>query len=246
VDPTGHWTEEQLAALLGDDWRDEYFGAGAVFEGRDRLLEFLLSDSMTSDVVLELMHPFFTISRAAGEAGISLENIDALGGRFTASGGELGFFSGSIDVILNLTAGEFSVFLTGEGGILLGVGTSLVGGVTLLKGLPSNDDFRGTCEAVGLIGGDVAMINAEWFWSAPMSDSYRPSDRAHGGFVGVGAGQGIGVYGSLSYAWEVYRADVLGESWLPQPLRPLDVTRDLGSAIDHDIVSPLLYALGLR
>jgi RHS repeat-associated protein len=239
ADSTGHWTEEQLEAQFGKDWRSKYFGQEAVFEGRDNLLAFLLSEDTTSVAGLELISPFFTLTSAAHDLGMEFGDIDALGVRVASSVGVGAFFGGSIDVVLNLTAGECSVFGSPAAGIMIGEGSVIVGGLTLLKKLPSNDDFRGTFEAIGFVGGDILAVNPERFWSAPLSDRYELTDKANGIFIGVGAScPSLGVYGSMSYSFELYREDAQGGHWRPHRPRALDVAYELGAAIDHDLVQP--------
>jgi len=242
TDPTGHWTEEELAAAFGPDWRDKYFGKGAAFEGRDKLLEFLISKQTTNQVVLEMVRSFFEMAGAAHSRGMGFENIDALGARIAFTGGAAGFAGLSGDAILNLTSGEFSGFLSPEVGFIIGESVQLVGGLTLLANLPSNEAYRGTFMAVGVVGGAYGGLNAEAFWSSPMSDRFNAFDKANGGFFGAGpAIPGLGGYGSISYSFEVFREDARGSHAFPHHPNPLDVVGHIGSAITHDILlHPLL------
>jgi hypothetical protein len=199
VDPTGHWTEEELAKALGKDWRDRYFGDGAIFAGRDALLAFLRSEDTTSLIILDIVRQFFEDAYVAHKAGVDFRDIDALGSRFVLSGGSTGFVSGSVDVVFNLTSGELSFFGSPEVGFIIGGGAQLVGGMTLLKRLPSNEAFRGTFMAVGVVGGDVLGLNVEAFWSSPLSDQFNAFDKSHGAFFGAGPAVDLGMYGSISY-----------------------------------------------
>jgi hypothetical protein len=242
VDPTGHWTEEQLAQALGKDWREKYFGKGAVFENRDKLLQFLTSEKTTDPLTLGLVAGFLGPAGIAHSTGASFENIDALGARVAFSYGAVGFVGLTGDAVLNLSSGEFSVFLSPEGGIIIGESATLMSGITLLKNLPSNDAYRGTFEAVGLVGGDIVGLNGEFFWGAPLSDQFNAFEQAHGGFIGAGpAVPGLGGYGSLSYSLEVFREDTQGSHVAPYVPGPLKIFGDIWQAIKHDIVShPLL------
>ncbi|MFN8482984.1 MAG: RHS repeat-associated core domain-containing protein [Anaerolineae bacterium] len=216
TDPSGHWSEEQLASTLGENWRDSYFGEGKVFEGRDNLLKFLTSENTTSDVVLRTMQPLMAATAGLQLAGLPMNEVDAVGARAVYTYGAAAFGGVSVDVLLNATAGQLSVFLSPEVGFILGDSLSLTGGVTLIKNLPSNDAFRGTFMAGGLVGGDLVGMNAEVFWSSPMADSYNPFDQAHGGFLGGGGAiPSIGGYGAISYAWELWREDAQGSHRIP-------------------------------
>jgi hypothetical protein len=165
-----------------------------------------------------------------------LSGVDALGSRLAFSAGAAGFGALSGDVVFNVRSGELSFFVSPEAGVLLGGSMSLVGGMTFLRKLPSNESFRGTFMAVGLVGGDVAGLDVEAFWTSPMSDQFGAFDKAHGAFFGVGPGVQLGVYDSLSYSFELYREDVSGSHWLPHPPNPLTVAQDIGSAFIRDIL----------
>jgi RHS repeat-associated protein len=242
TDPTGHWTEEQLEQALGKDWREKYFGKGAVFENRDKLLQFLISDKTTDPNMLYLVAQFLNPAEIAHRVGMSFENIDALGARIAFSYGAAGFAGLNGDAVLNLSSGEFSIFLSPEGGFIIGESATVISGITLIKNLPSNDAYRGTFEAVGIVGGHIVGLNAEFFWGAPLSDQFNAFDNAHGGFIGAGpAIPGLGGYGSMSYSWEVYRENAQGSHIVPHRPNPLDVVKDVGWAVIHDILlHPLL------
>jgi RHS repeat-associated protein len=234
-DPSGHWTEEELAAALGENWREQYFGKGGIFEGRDALLAFLLSQDTTSAVILDTVGQFFMDAYVAYKAGVDFTGVDALGSRLAVAGSGGFFVAGSVDVVLNLTSGEFSFFGSPEIGMALGGGLQAVMGMTLLKNLPSNQAFRGTFMAVGLVGGDVLGLNVEAFWSSPMSDQFQAFEGAHGEFCGVGPAVELGAYGSISYSWEAYRYDAGGGHWYSPP-NPLTVVADTIQAVWHDLV----------
>jgi RHS repeat-associated protein len=215
VDPTGHWTEEQLAQGLGKDWREKYFGKNAAFEGRDKLLEFLLSDKTSDmnelDLVKQLMEP----GRLLASSGISLQGFDAIGGRIAYSANGAAYGAGSLDIVLNMTSGELGIFGSPEGGVVLGVGANLVGGYSLIANLPNNQAYRGAFSAVGGWGAHYAGINIERFWSAPLPDTFNVADVPNGAFVGGGPGEGGGVYYSMSFSFEVLRVDKSGSHWFP-------------------------------
>ncbi len=237
TDPTGHWTEDELAQALGEDWRSRYFGKGAVFEGRDALLAFLLSRNTTEPLVLELIRPFFAVAGAAHDIGIGFEDIDAIGGRVSVTGGAIAFGGASADVVLNLTTGEVSVYASPEGGFILGEGLTYVGGITLLRNLPSNDKFRGTFEAVGVVAGGGISGNVEGFWSGPQDDWFNPLRGGHGFFIGGGVGEALGVYGTFSYSWEAFREDVEGAHWFPhKDFNLLTAAGEVTWAFVHDVL----------
>jgi RHS repeat-associated protein len=235
-DPSGHWTEDELDEALGKDWRKLYFGKNGVFNGRDKLLDFLTSKNTTDPVTLDMVRSLFAVANTAHGAGLDFNKIDALGARFSISGGGIGFGGLSGDVVLNLTSGEFSGFVSPEGGILLGEGATLAGGVTLLTKLPSNKDFRGTFKSVGVIGGFIAGANGEGFYGG-VHRGQDPNSVPSGLFLGAGGAtpDSIGVYGSISYSFEVLTVDQGGYHWLSNFPGPLDVLSDVGNVLWNDI-----------
>jgi hypothetical protein len=238
IDPSGHWTEEELEQFFGENWMQEYFGKGAVFEGRDKLLEMLQSKSTTGSLELSVIHDLMSIAWGLHAVGLSFSGIDAIGARVSLGGG-LVTVGGSLgaDAVLNIQAGQFSVFGSAEGGALFGVSGTIVGGVTLIKNLPTNDDLRRMYGAVGIYGGDVVGVNVEGFWSSPMSDRFDVTDKAHGGFIGVGpAVPEIAVYGMLGYSWEVLRVDQSGVVWAPYRPSLSEVMNDVSQSIVHDVL----------
>ena len=237
IDPSGHWTEEELPLILGKDWRERYFGKGAVFADRDKLLEFLVSEKTTNLVVLGLVGEMMQGAQGAHALGFDFSGVDALAGRLVASTSGGAFGAVSVDAILNLTSGEFSVFASPEAGFVLGVGAQVVGGIAALKGIPNNDAYPGTFMAVGLVGGYYLGANVEAFWGSPMADTFNAFDKAHGAFLGLGAAVDIGLYGSISYALEAYRYDAQGSQWAPYFfVSPLTVAADIGKSITHDLL----------
>lgn len=179
-----------------------------------------------------------TVARAAHIAGVNFNDFDAIGARGALTGGAGLFAGGSVDAVLNLEAGEFSMFASPEGGFILGESLSVVGGFTLIKNLPSNGDFRGGFMAAGLVGGDVVGLNTEIFWSSPMADSFNPFDKTHGGFIGVGAAiPSVGGYGSYSYSFELFRENSEGGHLFPHTPSVIDIAKDIGWTIRHDILS---------
>ncbi len=235
-DPSGHWSEEALQASIGKDWREKYFGKDAVFEGRDKLLAFLTSDKTTSDFILSQVQSFFQGAGVLHGLGADLSSFDAMGMRLSGSVGGGAFAAVTGDAILNLSSGEYSFFASPEVGVLLGDSVQLVGGITLIKGLPSNDSYRGSFWAGGGLAGAYGSITGEFFWGAPMSDRFNPTDTAHGGFVGGGAAvPEIGIYASLSYSLEVYREDIGGGHWSPILPQLSQMIKNLQQVVRHDV-----------
>ena len=236
VDPTGHWTEDQLNESLGKNWRDKYFEKKAVFEKRTKLLGFLLSKNTTDPITLGIVRSLFNVAYAAHGVGVDFSGVDALGARVTVSGGTGGVGGISGDVMLNLSSGEFSGFISPEGGILIGEGITIVGGITMYSNMPTNEGFRETSKAVGILGGDIIGINAEESWGG-VTQYPQGSDAFDGTFIGVGgASPGVGVYGSLAYAIEVLRVDNLGYHWVPNPPTLLDALSNIGGVLWNDIL----------
>jgi RHS repeat-associated protein len=236
TDPSGHWTEEELEQFFGENWMQEYFGKGAVFEGRDQLLKMLQSKSTTGLLELSVIHDLMSTAQGLHAVGLSFGAFDAIGARLTGSVGAVLFGGGTADAILNMASGEFSVFGALQGGVLLGDNAQVVGGLLLIRNLARNDDYRKTYGAVGLAGGDIVGINVEGFWSSPMSDRFDPTDKAHGMFVGAGlAIPEIGVYGEMGFSYEALRVDKSGTSLFPQSLGWQDV-KDTFQAVVHDVL----------
>ncbi len=193
TDPTGRWSEEELRSTLGKNWEEEYFGKKAVFEGKEEFLKFLRSDQTGGWLELEVVHNLMTPARAMHGAGIGFDNVDAIGARLAISGGTALFGSLSFDTVLNFRAGQLSLFISPEGGFIIGESGNATGGITVIRELPSNDNFRGTFMSLGIQGGHLVGVTGEAFWSSPMSNRYCPSDKTNGGFLGVGpAITGIG------------------------------------------------------
>jgi len=240
TDPTGHWTEEELRKFLGEDWHDVYFGNKGIFSDRPKLLEFLHSEQTTDLVTLGVVSGMLAAARGASAAGMSFKYVDAIGARVALAGGT-GLYGGvSFDAILNLTAGEFSAFVSPEGGGLLGEGVLVVGGVQVIKNLPSNDSYRGGFEAVGLVAGLGPSANGEFYFGGPMTDRFDPAEKVHGGFVGGGWGEALGTYGGISYSFEALRVDKSGMRWVPDPHISLSlanvasIINDIGQILVHD------------
>src|SRR5207249_1951568 len=131
-------------------------------------------------------------------AGISLKQVDAIGARVSWLSGAGIAGGASVDVLLNLSAGQFSLYGSPAGGAMLGASDSVVAGYQLLRNLKSNDEFRGGFGAVGLSGGGGLAGNVEFFSSAPMTNRFNPTDKAHGVYLGLGLGGGLSGYGDIS------------------------------------------------
>jgi hypothetical protein len=196
----------------------------------------LISENTTDPITLEIIRSLFTTTNTAYNAGFDFSGIDALGARISFTSGGVGVVGVSGDVVLNLTSGEFSGFISPEGGILIGEGAITVGGITLLKEIPSNNAYRGTFKSVGAIWGEIAGLNVEGFKGGV--HRFQDSNSVPSGiFVGVGgAVPTIGVYGSLSYSFEILTVDQNGYHWLSDFPGPLDVLADIGEVIWNDLL----------
>jgi RHS repeat-associated protein len=237
TDPSGHWTEEELEQLFGKNWKQQYFGKGSVFEGRDKLLAMLQSKNTKGFLELAVIHDLMKTARGLHAAGLSFNEIDAIGARGSVGGG-LGLGGGiSLDLVLNIRAGQLSGFLAGQFGAVLGETALFTGGLTLISNLPSNDGLREAYETVGIYGGDIVGVDVDASWAAPMSNRFDPAEKAHGMSVGVGAAvPGLAVYGMVGYSWEALRVDVSGISWSPHVPNVSGVFSSVVQAIEHDVV----------
>jgi RHS repeat-associated protein len=241
VDPSGHWTDDQLKSALGDDWYDAYYGKGGVLEGRKEFLDFLRGKEKNENLLFALGFVLKAM-RAASQTGVQFKG-DAVGARISASGGA-GLSGGiSFDAIVNLKAGQFSVFGAPQAGWNIGAGASVVVGLEIIPKLPNNDAYRGGFGSMGLIGVYRMGFNAEHFWSGPMDDDFKSTKGAHGYFGGVAFGAEAGLYGSASYSFEGLRVDKSGTHWLPDPhfqsldgllLAPIDVIGAIVQIHYHD------------
>jgi RHS repeat-associated protein len=236
TDPTGHWTEDELAAVLGQDWRASYFGKDKVFEGRDELLHLLTSANSTNLIELTLIHDIMVPTSILHNSGVAVRSLDAVGLRLTFSGGAYIFGGGTADVLLNVKSGEFSVFGSGEvGGILGGAGNITVG-MLGVRNLPSNESYRGPVLALGGVGGDGPASQVEYFWSSPVSDRFEATDKANGWAVTLGGGAGAGIYGSIAYSYEMLRQTSAGMELLPHPPGMGAMINELSVALYHDFL----------
>lgn len=215
TDPTGHWTEDELAQVLGDDWKVKYFGENAVFAGRENLLSFLLSEKSTGELNLEVINGFFRDANTIFSAGGSLHEIDAMGARVTLSGGAIGFGGFAGDVILNLSSGTLSYFGSLDVGVTTTPSSFIMVGVTYFKNMPTNDKYRGNGCSLGVQGGAKAGLAVERSWSGTQIFPVASSNSFQGTFIGAGLGIGAGVYATGSYAYEVLRVDESGSTWAP-------------------------------
>jgi len=236
-DPSGYWSEDQLNKSFGKGWRDKFFANKAVFENRNKLYEFLISKNTTDLTTLEIVRAMFNIAYTAHGAGVDFSNIDALGARVTVSAGTLGVVSGSLDVILNLSSGEFGGFISPEGGILIGEGVNIVSGITMYSNMPTNANFRGTSKAVGIIGGDIIGVNGEKSWGGVHYFQDR-NDVYDGTYIAIGpAVPELGVYGSLAFAIEALKVDSQGYHWFQNPPTMQEALSDIGEILWHDILN---------
>lgn len=141
-----------------------------------------------------------------------------------------------MDAVLNLEAGQFSLFFSPEAGISIGESFVGVAGWTVLENMPSNDQFRGLFESLGAQGGYGLGLNIEGFWSGPKDDWFDYAGETYGYFAGIGIGYGAGPYGSFSYSLELYRLDVEGHKPFPHQPNALTVAGEVTWAFIHDVV----------
>jgi len=167
--------------------------------------------------------------------GIDFSSIDAIAARWSVTGGEGVFGGGSLDAVLNLTSGEFSLFFSPEGGVAIGPSLTLIGGWAFLQNTPSNDKFRGVFESVGVVAAGLFGGNLEGFWSGSKDDWFNYSGEPNGFFAGLGFGDALGIYGSMSYSLEVFREDVGGAHWIPHRPNPIVAAGEVIWAFVHDV-----------
>jgi RHS repeat-associated protein len=237
IDPTGHWTEEELEEYLGRDWMEKYFGEDGLLHGRDAFLNFLQSKNTTNIDILKIISSIIEPLSFAHDKGLDISNIDAIGARISVTGGVVGYGGGNFDVLINFTSGEFGAFLSPEMGILIGEGLNIVGGILLIKNCPTNEDYRGTSKSLGIVGGDIVGLNAEGMVGG-IHRNLSPSDVFDGSFIGAGpAVPEIGIYGTISYAVEILRVNEAGNEWFPRLPSFWDAIMDIGEVLTNDILN---------
>ncbi|MBA3532810.1 MAG: RHS repeat-associated core domain-containing protein, partial [Ardenticatenales bacterium] len=144
VDPTGHWTEEELQGFLGEDWYQLYFGKKSVFEGRENLLNFLRSKDTSDRNILYDVSSLMRATAGLHAAGVNVREYDAVGIRLSGSAAASPLFGGAFaEGILNVRSGEYSIFAGIEWGIGLGASGSATAGLVFVKNLPNNSIYRG-------------------------------------------------------------------------------------------------------
>jgi len=233
-DPSGHYTKEQLDKALGNDWHEKYFGENGVFYGREELLDFLLSEDVTDPTTLGTIVLLFEAAFEAHRLGYDFKDVDAIGARVTVSFGGVDFGAITFDAVLNLASGEFSAFVTLEGGFIFGANAQLVAGLSLIKNLPSNKFLRGVTKSIGGAGGWKGGGNIEGFYGG-LQEFQSLEDTYNGLFFGVGLAGGLGVYGSFGYTWEVLSVDKSGYSFPQQP-KVIDIFYEIGDFLSNDIL----------
>jgi RHS repeat-associated protein len=229
VDPTGHWTEEELAQQFGKNWYEILFGKGGLFYGNEMFLNFLRSENTTGAFNLGVVWTAVQIARGANQIG--LQSPDAIALRLSGNGKLIGGPGGAAEAVVNFHSGELSYF--GAFGVGAGIdgGVSADAGASLIYDLPSNSAYRGWFGSVKVDAKFYAGITLEPFVGLPLPEFPSGNIGAHGAFVGVGGGVQGGLTVNLSYYVEMARVDVTsGFRWLP------DVThysplRDAGEAI---------------
>ena len=237
TDPTGHWREDELKTWLGEDWYKRLFGKNGAFFERDNLLAMLRSKDTHNIGVLTAITDLVHAAEGLHKLGVDFKGVDAIGARLAGSVGSNLMGAINADAILNLSAGEFSLFLSPEVGGILGGSMQAVMDMTLIYNLPTNDNYSGVGVSGGFVAGYGIGINGEAFWSSPMADTYDPYDKMHGYFFGVGVSSPqIGVYVTMSYALQVYKYDeegTKGINWFVG-IDLKNIYPEIKNAIRHD------------
>jgi hypothetical protein len=222
VDPSGYWPNEMLDTFLGENWESVYFFGDCIndgiFAGRDKLYQFLISENTYDPAILSLVTLFFLDARTMSLAGLPFDAdspVDAMGVSIRGSGGGIFYGGGSGEALLNLTAGELSVFVSGGGGAIFGAQVSFVGGPFYVRGLSTNADYRNYFGSVGIAGGHVMGATPEIFFGAPKA--YPVKNKTSGVFIGIGPVEGLGIYGGYDFFYELFRVNAAGYHPLPDP-----------------------------
>ncbi|MCL5957797.1 MAG: hypothetical protein M1358_00520, partial [Chloroflexi bacterium] len=206
ADPTGHWSDDELEAAFGKDWRERYFGENGLFGVRQEFLDFLQAGD--NPLTLRILQgTFAALDWAAGSApGLRdfTRQADAIVARI--EGGIKGGMGPAVDVtgsftaVANLTSGEFSYFEALEAGGGVGFGTQIAAGqIGLAFNLPSNASFAtpfwGASASGGLIVGPTVSFAGGFAWNPPRFDERPTIVTAAGGALGIGP---FGIFAQLT------------------------------------------------
>ena len=242
VDPSGHWTDDELERILGKDWYKKYF-EGGIFGDRTpeqtaALLKFLHSAYTTDLNVLHMVGVGFgAMDLVHSQLGVSFHDVSAVDVRASLSFGGAGFAGLSWDLVFNINSGEITLFESPEVGVMFGAGVDAVIGIAFVKDMSNNEGFKGAFYAMGAVGAHTIAINLEQFHSAPMSN---PNNTAKGTFVGGGLGEALGFYLTVSYSYvrEIY--DYNGATVFERPSIPT-IIGGMAGAIWKDTVSRIRH-----
>ena len=219
VDPTGHWSEEQLTATLGQSWRLRYFGDQAsyrgAYAGHEKFLHFLTSPETTNDFDLSMVG----IAMGVGEFVSTLvgNTPDAISIRGNFGAGAIIGVGNSFEAVVNFRSGELSYFWSpgASGGASGGAGGDI--GIAIINDLPSNTAYRGYFGAAKADFKYGAGGTIEGFLGLPLPN-FPDGDifaGANGAFLGVGLGGELDLSAGFSYAFEALRVNINGREWGP-------------------------------
>ena len=219
VDPTGHWSEEQLTATLGQSWRFRYFGALApyrgAYAGNEKFLQFLTSPKTTNDFDLSMVG----IAMGVGEFVSTLvgNTPDGIAIRGNFGAGAIIGVGNSFEAVVNFRSGELSYFWSpgASGGASGGAGGDI--GIAIINDPPSNTAYRGYFGAVKADFKYGAGGTIEGFLGLPLPN-FPDGDifaGANGAFLGVGLGGELDLSAGFSYAFEALRVNTNGREWGP-------------------------------
>jgi len=234
IDPTGHWSEDQLNEVLGNNWQFRYFGDLApykgAFAGNDKLLQFLTSSETTDMFDLRMVG----IAVGVGEFVSTLvgNTPDAIAIRINGTGKAIWGGGGAVEAVVNFRSGELSYFgsPSASGGASGGAGGDI--GISIINDLPSNVSYRGYFGAVKADFKYGAGAAVEGFIGLPLPNFPNGdiSAGANGAFFGVGIGGMLDLSAGFSYAFEVLRVDTQGRDWFPD-WRNYNMIHDTGEIL---------------
>jgi len=219
IDPTGHWSEDQLNEVLGNNWQFRYFGDLApykgAFAGNDKLLQFLTSSETTNMFDLRMVG----VAMGVGEFMSTLvgNTPDAIAIRGNFGAGAIIGVGNSFEAVVNFRSSELSYFWSpgASGGAIGGAGGDI--GISIINDLPSNTAYRGYFGAVKADFKYGAGGTVEGFLGLPLPN-FPDGDifaGANGAFLGVGLGGELDLSAGFSYAFEALRVNTNGRDWGP-------------------------------
>lgn len=165
VDPTGHYTEEELNEYLGEGWEEEYFSENGTYGKRDKFVNDFLKSKDTKDlgklkIIAETLKAGSAMAKTNEHWRSAIKGADALvarkgmSGSITVEGGGGGMLA--IDYVTNLQSGEFSEVVVSNFQVQVGLSAGIAYGSIsygFVNRLPDNASYAGYSWGPGTFAG---------------------------------------------------------------------------------------------